>query len=79
MKKSSAQRKQEALDAFMAHKGKIDTILTRLQEASEDHFDTHPDHITWGDTAFLADIGAQLEQISDRIFKEGEFSPNNQG
>ncbi|MCP5353532.1 MAG: hypothetical protein H6926_10175, partial [Chromatiales bacterium] len=46
--KSSAKRKQEALDAFIGHKARIDEILSRLQEASDDHFGTNPDEIRWG-------------------------------
>ena len=77
MKKSSAQRKQEALDAFIGHKARVDEILSRLQEASGDHFGTNPDEIRWGDAGFLADIANSLQQISDRVFKEGEYTPEN--
>ena len=48
MKKSSAQCKQEALDAFIGHKTRIDEILSRLQDASDDHFGSNPDEILWG-------------------------------
>lgn len=75
--KNNAKRKQEALDAFIGHKARIDEILSRLQEASDDHFGGNPDEIHWGDTGFLADIAADLQHISDRVFKEGEYTPEN--
>ena len=77
MKKSSAQRKQEALDAFIGHKARVDEILSRLQDASDDHFGSNPDEIVWGDAGFLADIATSLQHISDRVFNEGEYAPEN--
>ena len=75
--RNNAKRKQEALDAFIGHKARIDEILSRLQEASGDHFGTNPDEIRWGDAGFLADIATSLQQISDRVFNEGEYAPEN--
>jgi len=75
--KSSAKRKQEALDSFIGHKARIDEILSRLQESSDDHFGNNPDEIRWGDAGFLADIAAHLQHVSDRVFNEGEYAPEN--
>ncbi|MCP5353529.1 MAG: hypothetical protein H6926_10160 [Chromatiales bacterium] len=75
--RNNAKRKQEALDALIGHKARIDEILSRLQEASGDHFGTNPDEIRWGDAGFLADIATSLQQISDRVFNEGEYAPEN--
>lgn len=71
---TSYETTQAALDAFIEHKARIDAMLERLQAASADHFETNPDDICWGDAGFLADVAGDLQQITDRIFKEGEYS-----
>ena len=63
-----------ALDAFIEHKNNIEKILNRLQGACDDHFGTHPEDINWSDTGFVADIVKDLENISDRVFKESEYA-----
>ena len=68
------QEKRTALDAFIEHKTRIDAMLERLQAASADHFESNPEEILWGDAGFLADIASDLEHITDRVFKEGEYS-----
>ena len=37
-----------ALDAFIANKAEIDTMLNRLQALSDEHFGYSPDDINWG-------------------------------
>ena len=68
------QEKRTALDAFIEHKAHIDAMLERLQAASADHFEANPEEIRWGDAGFLADIANDLEHITDRVFKEGEYA-----
>ena len=68
------QEKRTAPDAFIEHKAHIDAMLERLQAASADHFETNPEEIRWGDAGFLADIANDLEHITDRVFKEGEYA-----
>ena len=68
------QEKRTALDAFIEHKTRIDAMMERLQAASADHFETNPEEICWGDAGFLADIASDLEHITDRVFKEGEYA-----
>lgn len=68
------QEKRTALDAFIEHKTRIDAMLERLQAASADHFETNPEEIRWGDAGFLADIASDLEHVTDRVFKEGEYA-----
>ena len=63
----------QALDAFLAAKVDIDTMLLRLKTLSDDHFETHPDEITWADVGTLNHYGSLLRQITDSAFKEGEF------
>ena len=68
------EQKRTALDAFIEHKARIDEMLERLKAASADHFETNPDDIRWGDAGFLADIASDLQHITDRVFKEGEYA-----
>ena len=71
---TNTQKQRTALDAFIEHKARIDGMLERLQAASPDHFETNPDAISWGDAGFLADVATDLQHISDRVFKEGEYA-----
>ena len=43
----------KALDVFMITKFQIDGMLARLASLSDDHFETHPDEINWGDVGTL--------------------------
>jgi len=64
----------KALAAFMTRKAEIDTMLTRLQTLSDEHFHAHPEEIHWGHVGDLADIAIKLSEITDRAFHEGEFA-----
>ena len=70
---TNTQENRTALDAFFEHKVRIDAMLERLKKASADHFETNPDAISWGDAVLLADIATDLQHITDRVFKEGEY------
>ena len=63
----------QALDAFLIAKAQIDTMLSQLQALSDDHFESHPDEITWADVGTLNHYVSLLQQITDSAFKEGEF------
>jgi hypothetical protein len=62
----------KALDAFIAAKAEIDTMLDRLKALSADHFEAHPDEIHWGHVGTLKHYAGLLRQITDSAFKEGE-------
>jgi hypothetical protein len=64
----------KALDAFMTTKFQIDAMLERLKTLSDDHFETHPDEISWGDVGTLNHYASLLRQITDSAFKEGEHA-----
>ena len=64
----------KALNAFLAAKIEIDSMLERLKTLSDDHFDTHPDAINWGDVGTLNHYASLLRQITDSAFKEGEHA-----
>ena len=63
-----------ALNAFLAAKHEIDGMLARLKTLSEDHFDTDPDAIHWGDVDTLNQYASLLRQIIDSAFSEGEHA-----
>ncbi len=63
-----------ALDAFIAKKAVIDTMLSRLQALSDAHFNTHPDEVHWGHVGNLDYSAELLKRISDSVFTEGEHA-----
>jgi hypothetical protein len=63
-----------ALDAFIARKAEIDTMLVRLKALSDDHFGYSPDDINWGHVGTLAHYAELLKRITDAAFKEGEHA-----
>ena len=64
----------KAIDAFLAAKAEIDSMLARLAALSDDHFETHPDEIDWGHVGTLNLYRDRLREITDSAFKEGEFA-----
>ena len=73
-RKTSAKSNDQALDAFIAKKAAIDTMLQRLQALSDDHFGVAPDEITWGDVGNLGYHAELLKRITDMAFNEGEHA-----
>lgn len=69
-----AAQSNKALDAFIAAKADIDTMLDRLKALSDDHFETHPDEIHWVHVGTLKNYAGLLRQITDSAFKEGEHA-----
>ena len=69
-----ATNNTKALDAFMTTKFQIDAMLYRLKALSDDHFNTLPDAINWGDVGTLNHYASLLRQIIDSAFKEGEHA-----
>lgn len=75
LRAEKARRNHEAaLAAFIAKKAEIDAMLARLQDLSGDHFNTHPDEVTWSDVGSLEHYASLLKRITDSAFKEGEFA-----
>ena len=64
----------KALNAFLAAKLQIDAMLARIKTLSDDHFDTDPDAINWGDVGTLNHYASLLRQITDSAFSEGEHA-----
>lgn len=63
-----------AIDAFIAKKAEIDTMLARLAALSDDHFNTDPATVNWGHVGTLGFYAEQLKRITDVAFKEGEHA-----
>ena len=63
-----------ALDAFIANKAEIDTMLERLKALSDEHFGYSPDDINWGHVGTLTHYAELLKRITDAAFKEGEHA-----
>jgi hypothetical protein len=75
LRAAKAQRNREAaLNAFLSKKAEIDAMLTRLAQLSEDHFNSHPDEINWGDVGTLEQYASLLKRITDSAFGEGEHA-----
>jgi hypothetical protein len=68
------RNKEAALAAFVAKKAEIDEMLARMQAPSDDHFETHPDEINWGDVGTLEHYASLLKRITDSAFGEGEYA-----
>jgi hypothetical protein len=64
----------EAVDAFIAKKAEIDTMLTRLAALSADHFNATPEEIHWGHVGNLEFYVSLLKRVTDSAFREGEHA-----
>jgi len=69
--------KQTPLDAYMQKHAHIAEMIKRLQDASDDHFFNNPDDIGWGHVGDLSATEAALQELNDRVFREGEYAPEN--
>ena len=66
--------KPTAVEAFIAAKLEFDDLLERLKDKSDDHFDVDPERVDWGHVGTLNKHLADLREIGDAVFKEGEFA-----
>ena len=71
---SAAAARPTAVEAFIAAKLEFDGLLERLRDKSDDHFDVDPDRVDWGHVGTLNKHLADLREIGDAVFKEGEFA-----
>ena len=63
-----------AVEAFIAAKLEFDGLLERLRDKRDDHFDVDPERVDWGHVGTLNKHLADLREIGDAVFKEGEFA-----
>lgn len=66
--------RQAALAAFIAAKLEFDALLSELAAASNDHFGTSPDAITWADAEGLRHRMAPLRDLADALARRGEYA-----
>ena len=66
--------RRTALDAYIAKKIEIDTMLARLKALSDEHFNVGPDEINWCHVGDLAHYAELLKRITDSAFKKGEHA-----
>lgn len=66
--------REAALAAFLGKKDEIDGMLARLASLSDNHFNSQPDEINWGDVGTLEHYASLLKRITDSAFGEGEHA-----
>jgi len=64
----------EAVEAFLAKKAEIDTMLARLTALSAEHFNTDPETLHWGHVGNLEFYANLLKRVTDSAFTEGEHA-----
>ena len=70
----AAAARPTAVEAFIAAKLEFDDLLERLKDKSDDHFDVDPERVNWGHVGTLNKHLADLREIGDAVFKEGEYA-----
>jgi hypothetical protein len=73
-RKLNVRSSEQALAVFVTKKAEIDTMLTRLQALSADHFGYAPDEVTWAHVGTLEHYAELLKRVTDSAFKEGEHA-----
>jgi hypothetical protein len=74
LQSQTAKSNEQALAAFVSKKAKIDTMLTRIQALSDDHFGYAPEDVTWSHVGTLEHYAELLKRITDMAFNEGEHA-----
>jgi hypothetical protein len=74
MHKPNTRLSEQALAAFISKKAEIDTMLTRLQALSDDHFNYSPDEIIWCHVGTLGYYAELLRRVTNSAFDEGEHA-----
>jgi hypothetical protein len=64
----------EAVEAFLAKKAEIDTMLARLTALSTEHFNTDPETLHWGHVGNLEFYASFLKRVTDSAFRESEHA-----
>ena len=74
LQNQDVKSQEQALAAFASKKAEIDTMLTRLQTLSDNHFGYAPDDVTWSHVGTLEHYAELLRRITDMAFNEGEHA-----
>ena len=72
--KTKTRSNQDTLAAFVQKKAEIDTMLSRLQSLSDDHFGVAPDEVSWDHVGTLGYYAELLQRVTDSAFKEGDHA-----
>ena len=59
---------------LLAKQAQVVEMLNRLQAEAAEHFGKNPDAIGWGDVGDIGAVEQALRQISDKVFKDGEYA-----
>lgn len=65
---------EQASQRYAARLDSIKHSLDRLNKASNGHFFTDPENITWADVTVMHDIDEALKELCEKIFNEGEYA-----
>lgn len=71
---SDADPQRQHRDTRLTHEAEIARILERLTALSAEHFNLHPDEVTWGHVGTLEHQASRLKDIADAAFGEGEYA-----
>jgi len=63
-----------AEQAYMGHHQAALTLLARITEAIANHDDAPADGLDWGHVGDIAETRKVLQELSDRLFSEGEYA-----
>ena len=64
-----------ALDAYMGHHADALALVERIRDAIANHDDSpDPESINWGHVGDIAETRKALQEITDRLFSEGEYA-----
>ena len=63
-----------ALDAYMEHHAAALALLARITEHLANHDDAPAEGLHWGHVGDIASTRKALQEISDRLFSEGEYA-----
>ena len=63
-----------ALDAYMAHHAAALALIERIREAIANHDDSPAEGLTWAHVGDIAETRRTLQELSDRLFSEGEYA-----
>jgi hypothetical protein len=66
--------KRTAMDAYMGHHAAALALLARITEHLANHDDAPADGLHWGHVGDIAETRRVLQELSDRLFNEGEHA-----
>ena len=68
------KNEESPLAAFAQTQERIRLLLSRLSTHCNNHFGVMPEDVSWANVDGLSYCEAQLQQLSDHLFNEGEFA-----